>query len=191
MRVVCSQNDLGRKHLDDPTIVGWMHGDEPDNAQSLGKGKGYGPPVLPATVAEDYERLKKADPSWPVLLNLGQGVAWDRWVGRGTRTNHPEDYPEYLKGCDIASFDISPAVHDHPDVAAKLWLVADGVGRLRKLAGGRKPVWYCVECTRISNPEVKPTPRQVKAEVWRSIVRGSRGLRPELVRVPPRDLRGA
>jgi hypothetical protein len=83
-----------------------MHGDEPDNAQSRGKGKGYGPPILPATIIEDYRRTKKADPSRPVLLNLGQGVAWDRYQGRGTRTNHPEDYAEYIKGRDIVSFDI-------------------------------------------------------------------------------------
>ncbi|HJZ59574.1 MAG TPA: hypothetical protein VKE74_31810 [Gemmataceae bacterium] len=176
MHVVCSQNETGLKHLDDPTIVAWMHGDEPDNAQSLGKGKGYGPPVSPAKVVEDYERLKKADPSRPVLLNLGQGVAWDKYVGRGTRTNHPEDYSEYLKGCDIASFDIYPAVHDHPDVAGKLWLVADGVSRLRKWTDGRKPVWNCVECTHISNPNAKATPKQVRAEVWMSLVRGSRGI---------------
>jgi hypothetical protein len=176
MPLICSQNDVGRKHLDDPTIIGWMHGDEPDNARALGKGKGYGPPVAPAKVVEDYERLKKADPARPVLLNLGQGVAWDKWVGRGNRTNHPEDYPEYLKGCDIASFDIYPAVHDHPDVAGRLWLVADGVSRLQKWTDDHKPVWNCIECTHISNPRVKPTPRQVKAEVWMSLVRGSRGL---------------
>ncbi len=176
MRVVCSQNAIGLMHLDDPTIVAWMHGDEPDNAQSLGKGKGYGPPIAPAKVAEDYERLKKADPSRPVLLNLGQGVAWDKYVGRGTRTNHPEDYPEYLKGCDIASFDIYPAVHDHRDVAGKLWFVADGVSRLRKWADDRKMVWNCIECTHIGNPNAKATPKQVKAEVWMSLVRGSRGL---------------
>ena len=67
-----------------------------------------------------------------MLLNLGQGVAWDNYIGRGVRRNHPEDYPEYIKGCDIASFDIYPAVHDHADVAGKLWFVADGVTRLRK-----------------------------------------------------------
>jgi hypothetical protein len=176
MRVICSQNAAGLKQIDDPAIVGWMHGDEPDNAQSLGKGKGYGPPVTPAKVVEDYERIKKADPSRPVLLNLGQGVAWDKYIGRGTRTNHPEDYPEYVKGCDIASFDIYPAVHDHRDVAGKLWFVADGVSRLRKWTDGRKPVWNCIECTHISNPKAKATPQQVKAEVWMSLVRGSRGL---------------
>src|SRR6476469_8975911 len=26
MRVVCAQNDVALKHLDDPTIAGWMHG---------------------------------------------------------------------------------------------------------------------------------------------------------------------
>jgi hypothetical protein len=176
LRVICAQNAVGLRHKDDPTIVGWMHGDEPDNAQSLGRGKGYGPPVPPAKVVADYERLRKADPSRPVLLNLGQGVAWDRYFGRGTRTNHPEDYPEHIKGCDLASFDIYPACHEHRDVAGKLWLVADGVSRLRKWSGGRQVVWNCVECTHVSNPAAKATPRQVRAEVWMALLRGSRGL---------------
>src|SRR5262245_25204921 len=38
LHVVCSQNAAGLRHLDDPTIVAWMHRDEPDNAQSLGRG---------------------------------------------------------------------------------------------------------------------------------------------------------
>src|SRR5947208_1355341 len=40
----------------------------------------------------------------------------------------------------------------------------------------RKVVWNCIECTHISNPEAKATPQQVRAEVWMSLVRGSRGL---------------
>ncbi len=176
MKVICSQNKNGLAHKDDPTIVAWMHGDEPDNAQSLGKGKGYGPPILPAKIVEDYERIKKADPSRPVLLNLGQGVAWDNYIGRGVRRNHPEDYPEYVKGCDIASFDIYPACHEHKDIAGKLWYVADGVSRLRKWSGEKRQVWNCIECTHISNPKAKATPAQVKAEVWMSLVRGSRGI---------------
>jgi hypothetical protein len=176
MRIICSQNEVGLRHIGDPIIVGWMHGDEPDNAQSLGEGKGYGPPIPAAKIIADYERIKAADPSRPVTLNLGQGVAWDGWYGRGVRTNHAEDYPEYIKGCDIASFDIYPAVHDKPQVAGKLWYVANGVERLVNWADGNKVVWNCIECTRIGNPSVKATPKQVKCEVWMSLIHGSMGL---------------
>lgn len=176
MRVICSANAVGLKHKDDPTIIGWMHGDEPDNAQSLGEGKGYGPPIAPAKIIEDYKKIQAADPSRPILLNLGQGVAWDKWIGRGVRSNHPEDYVEYVKGGDIVSFDIYPACHTHRDVTGKLWMVADGVSRLRKWSDDQRLVWNCIECTHIDNPNAKATPRQVKAEVWMSLVRGSRGL---------------
>ena len=176
MKVICHQNQVGLKHADDPTIIAWMHGDEPDNAQSLGKGKGYGPPILPQKIIDDYQKVQKKDPTRPVLLNLGQGVAWDGWYGRGVRTNHPEDYAEYVKGCDIASFDIYPAVHDKPQVAGNLWYVARGVERLVKWTGGNKPVWNCIECTRIGNPKIKATPHQVRCEVWMSIIHGSMGL---------------
>jgi len=176
MKVICHQNKTALMHVDDPTIIGWMHGDEPDNAQSLGEGKGYGPPILPQKIIEDYTEIRQADPTRPVILNLGQGVAWDGYYGRGVRTNHPEDYPEYIKGCDIASFDIYPAVHDKPEIAGNLWFVANGVERMIKWAEGKKVVWNCIECTRISNPEKKATPHQVKCEVWMSIIHGSMGL---------------
>ena len=175
IRLICGQNERSLRFRDRPTIVGWMHGDEPDNAQSLGQGKGYGPPIPPARIVEGYERIRKADPDRPVLLNLGQGVAWDGWYGRGVRTNHPEDYPEYLKGCDIASFDIYPVVHESPEVSGKLWWVARGVERLVNWSGERV-VWNCLECTHISNLDRKPTPHQVRCEAWMSLVRGSRGL---------------
>ena len=176
MSVICAQNRVGLENKDHPGIIGWMHGDEPDNAQSLGQGKGYGPPILPEKIIRDYERLHAADPSRPVLLNLGQGVAWDDYIGRGVRRNHPEDYPQYIKGCDIASFDIYPAVHDKPEVAGKLEFVARGVGRLVEWSRGEKTVWNCIECTHISNPKIKATPQQVRAEVWMALIHGSRGL---------------
>jgi len=175
MKVICSLNDVARRHLDDPTIIGWMHGDEPDNAQARAEG-GYGPPIAPEKIVADYRAIRTADPSRPVLLNLGQGVAYDNWIGRGVRRNHPEDYPRYIKGCDIVSFDIYPVVHRSPEVAGKLWYVARGVERLVEWSGGRKIVWNCIECTRIQHPTAKPTPRQVRAEVWMSLIHGSQGL---------------
>jgi hypothetical protein len=175
MKVICDQNATARKHLDDPAIIGWMHGDEPDNAQSLGGSKGYGPPIPASTIIEDYLKIRSADPSRPVMLNLGQGVAWDSYYGRGVRTNHPEDYPEYIRGCDLVSFDIYPVAHSHPQVSNNLWYVAQGVERLVKWAGGQKVVWNCVECTRIQSQH-KATPSQVRSEVWMSLIHGSLGL---------------
>jgi len=175
MPVICEQNEVGLKHKDDPTIVGWMHGDEPDNAQSLGPGKGYGPPIPPEKIIGDYERIHTADPTRPVMLNLGQGVAWDAWHGRGVRTNHPEDYPEYVRGGDVVSFDIYPVAHPNGAVQGKLEFVARGVERLVQWAGPPKVVWNCIECTRIQSDR-KATPAEVKAEVWMALIRGSRGL---------------
>jgi len=176
MPVICHQNAVGLEHKDNPIIVGWMHGDEPDNAQSLGDGRGYGPPIKPEVILRDYEKIRAADPTRPVLLNLGQGVAWDNWIGRGVRRNQPGDYPKYIQGCDIASFDIYPAVHDSPEVAGKLEFVARGVERLVNWGGGEKLVWNCIECTHIGNAEVKATPEQVRSEVWMALIRGSQGL---------------
>jgi hypothetical protein len=194
MPVICAQNDYALKHLDEKIIVGWMHGDEPDNAQSLPDGKGYGPPIAPEKILADYQQIKAKDPTRPVMLNLGQGVAWDDWYGRGVRSNHPEDYAEYCHGGDILSFDIYPAVHEKPAVAGKLWYVPYGVERLQKWArdatirdfGKLSPVfpptlpvkivWNCIECTHIGNPDIKPTPEQVRGEVWMSIISGSKGI---------------
>lgn len=176
MRVFCEQNAVALKHLDDPVIAGWMHGDEPDNAQALPGGKGYGPPVPPDKIVAEYEHLKAADPSRPVMLNLGQGVAWDGWYGRGVRSHHPEDYPLYMKGSDIVSFDIYPVVHENAEVRGKLEYVANGVDRLVKWSNGQQIVWNCIECTHIGNAQLKATPEQVRCEVWMSIIHGSRGL---------------
>jgi len=176
MPVICSQNEIGLKYKNDPIIVAWMHGDEPDNAQRLKDGSGYGPPIAPQKIFEDYKKLHAAETTRPILLNLGQGVAWDNWHGRGVRKNKPEDYPEYIKGCDIVSFDIYPVVHRSDEVQGNLWYVPYGVDRLRKWSNDRKVVWNCIECTRIHSEDKKPTPHQVKAEVWMSLVHGSMGL---------------
>ncbi|HZE98867.1 MAG TPA: hypothetical protein VE981_17800 [Planctomycetota bacterium] len=175
MKLVCHQNEFGLAHKDDSTIIAWMHGDEPDNAQEK-KGGGYGAPIATEKIVADYKKVHDADPSRPVLLNLGQGVAWDKYVGRGVRTNHPEDYAEYMKGSDIVSFDIYPVVHDHADIVGKLYKVSEGVDRLRKWGDGKKIVWNCIEASRISNESVKPTAPQIRCEAWMSLIHGSTGL---------------
>ncbi|HEX2749100.1 MAG TPA: hypothetical protein VHM91_13930, partial [Verrucomicrobiales bacterium] len=176
MPVICDQNEVSLKNLNNPIIAAWMHGDEPDNAQELPSKKGYGPPILPEEIIKDFHRQRDADPSRPILLNLGQGVAWDNYIGRGVRRNHPEDYAEYVKGSNIVSFDIYPANHDSKEVAGRLEYVPRGVERLTKWAGKDRSVWACIECTGISKPKGKPTPAQVRSEVWMALIKGSRGL---------------
>jgi hypothetical protein len=173
IHVICNQN---LKFKDNKTIIAWMHGDEPDNAQSLGKGKGYGPPITPDKIIADYQKTKDADPTRPVMLNLGQGVAYDNYIGRGTRRGKLEDYAKYLQGSDIASFDIYPAVHDAPEIAGNLTYVPKGVTRLREWSNDKKIIWNCIETTHIGNEKLKPTPAEVRAEVWMSLIHGSRGI---------------
>ncbi|MBZ0153004.1 MAG: beta-galactosidase [Planctomycetes bacterium] len=174
MQVLCQQNEVGLAWRG-KAIVGWMHGDEPDNAQGR-RFDGYAPPIEPWRVVADYERMHRADPTRPVLLNLGQGAAWDGWWGRGERCNHPEDYPEYLKGCDLASFDIYPVTHTHADVRGKLEFVGRGVQRLQRWNRGEKPVWAVIETGHVDNPDARPTPAQVRAEVWQAIACGASGI---------------
>ena len=54
MPVICEQNPVALAHRNDPTIAGWMQGDEPDNAQEIrdpATGKtSYGGPVSPPLV---------------------------------------------------------------------------------------------------------------------------------------------
>jgi hypothetical protein len=111
IRVIAKQNDLGLEHPDRNIIVGWLHGGEPDNGQArkpkwLNKLLGHGPPIPPKLVDTTYRRMLLKDPTRPIMLVLGQGVAWDGWQGRGRRTNHPEDYLAYVRSSDMVAFDI-------------------------------------------------------------------------------------
>ena len=180
MPVICTQNAVGLAHKDDPTIAGWMHQDEPDNAQPVtdaatGK-QTYGPCVPPTQIVAGYKTLKAADPTRPVLLNLSQGVANDEWIGRGEGAK-PEDYKTYVQGADIVSFDVYPVAGlDKPHSEDYLWYVAKGVGRLKQWTAGKQRVWNCIECSQIDRAGAKPTPAQVRSEVWMALTHGSTGL---------------
>ena len=173
MPVICDQNKVGLSHVTDPTIVGWLQQDEPDNAQPAGNG--YGPCIPPAKIVDRYKAMKAQDASRPVLLNLGQGVANDEWIGRGNGASL-DDYKTYVHGGDIVSFDIYPvAGYPKPNSEDYLYLVPKGVDRMRGWVEKKTPTWNCIECTGIDSMK-QATPEQVKAEVWMSIIHGSTGL---------------
>jgi hypothetical protein len=180
MKVITHMNDFCRENIDEPLIYGWMHGDEPDNAQRNKAGDGWDPCKDPAIIIADYEKLKQIDPSRPVYLNLGRGVSVTNWAGRGTCRGNTDMYKVsnngYLKGCDIASFDVYPVNSREEEVKGSLWYVAQGIDNLLEWSDYSKPVWCWIETTKISErADRKPTPAEVKSEVWMALIHGATG----------------
>ncbi|MFW6189827.1 MAG: hypothetical protein ACOC7T_05265 [Planctomycetota bacterium] len=196
MGVICSFNDYARKHIGNEHFWAWMSAHEPDNARSLSRywdndiGRikrewpqlrntdiQWGVPVPPRRVIRQHNRLKRRDPSRPTFLILGRSVAHDQWVGRGHRTNHPEDYRQYVKGGDIVSYDIYPATARQEEVRGRLWYVARGLRRLHRLTSEEQVVWNFVGATnRTPGPRGTPDPGAVRSQVWISLIHGSKGI---------------
>lgn len=180
MKVIAHQNAFGLTRLDEPLIYGWMHGDEPDNAQRNRTENKWDPCRDPADIIRDYEKIKKNDPNRPVYLNVGRGVAYTNWIGRGACRGRTDMYMVnnngYLKGCDIASFDIYPVNADEKDVEGQLWYVAKGIDNLQEWSNNSKPAWCWIETTRIGEKaKRKPTPAEVKSQVWMALIHGAKG----------------
>ncbi len=187
MPVFCDQNSTGLGDANNSIIKGWLQQDEPDNAQCDANGCGL--PIDPSVIVGIYNAMKANDPSRPVQLNLGQGVAWDGWWGRGDRNNQPGDYVNYAKGGDILSYDIYPMnldpsqsttdwmIAELQKVSRALWYVPYGIDRLRQWTDYKKPVWMALETTNIGGDTPHPpTPTTTKAEVWMSLIHGARGI---------------
>ncbi len=180
MKVICDQNEFGLKNLNEPAIYAWMQEDEPDNAQWNSSTQRYDPCIDPAIIIHKYNKMKENDPSRPVYLNLGKGVSATNWIGRGKCTGRTDMYIEsingYLKGCDIASYDIYPVNSTEPSIKDSLWYVAKGIDNLLQWSNHSKPVWCWIETSRIDEkPGRKPTPAEVKSQVWMALIHGASG----------------
>jgi hypothetical protein len=177
--VVSTQNSLALAD-NPPSFVAWSQPDEPDNAQPAAGG-GYGPCIDPSVLQANYQKWTTADPTRPVYLGLGQGVAATNYVGRGSCSGNTSMYPEYAKAADILCFDIYPVNEegsnsDDPAAAGNLWYVAQGVDNLRGWVNDKKPVWNDIETTTIDAGHGTPTAQDITTEVWMSIVHGSMGI---------------
>ncbi len=169
MHVVCQQAGVWQAHLDSATIQGWLDADAPDNAQ-LNPDGSYSPCLAPAVTQRQYTEMAAADPTRPVTLMLGQGVATPDWVGRGDCTGQTADYPLYAQASDILVNYTYPLNNQHP-----LELVATGIDNLNRYARHTKPIFADLEASNI-NGMVRPTPHQLRAEVWMSLIHGAAGV---------------
>ena len=152
MPLICDQNAVGLAHKDDPTIIGWMHGDEPDNAQERpGRQRIRAAHFAGQDHCGQYEAIRKADPTRPVFLNLGRS----RGLGRLPRPRRAAAstmriIPSTSRDATSPRSTSTPWRTQPPPVQGRLDLVGLGVERLIKWGQGRKIVWNCIECTRIS-----------------------------------------
>lgn len=169
MPVVCEQAGVWQANLDDANIRGWLQADGPDNAQELPDGS-YGPCIEPADTRARYAEMVAADASRPVVLLLGQGVATPDWEGRGDCTGRTEDYLDYAQSADILVNYTYPIANQRP-----IELVATGIRKLNEYAAWQKPVIADIEASSIRGLP-RPSPQQLRAEVWMSLIHGAAGV---------------
>ena len=183
MYVICGQDSFSLAHRSDTLIYGWsIPYDEPDNAQWNASTQQYDSCLHPDLIINLYRSLKAVDATRPVLLTLGQGVANLSYIGRGPCHEWLDSYPidkhGYLEGCDICAFDIYPVNSTINGITGNLWYVAKGMDSLSSWSrGSGKPMWAWIETTKISAASAaKPTPSQVRSEVWMALVHGAKGI---------------
>jgi hypothetical protein len=174
MFVVAGQNDVGLGSINRSIIKGWLHDDEPDNAQLNFMGL-HVSCVPAAKVAHRTAEMKARDNTRPIIINFGQGLANPYWRGRGLCTGDENYYSIAARGVDILSFDIYPVGSDTPQVKGKLEYVARGVSRLMHIAAPGQRVWAIIE-TAALDPKIAVRPHQVRAEVWMALIHGARGI---------------
>jgi hypothetical protein len=174
--VVAEQNEVGLNSPNRGIIKGWMQGDEPDNAQSSISGLSRFSPCIPAAeVARRSREIKARDPTRPVYVNFGRGVADPFWYGRGTCTGDIKYYDAAVEGADIVSFDIYPVGSDTAHVKGRLEYVAEGVTNLVKRTVPGQSVWTTIETTAL-DPARPIKQAEVRAEVWMALIRGAQGI---------------
>lgn len=148
---------------DHPRVLGWLLGDEPDL---------YNVPV--ATVQQEYDAIRAADPDHFIALNTTAGFYWDGNYGSSSVESL---YQGYTAIPDIASFDMYPVTGWNQQG----WVYLPGAmtGFLRQhYLHGTKPVWAIVEAsdqglswTPPNTPG--PTAAQMRFEAWDAILHGA------------------
>lgn len=174
MFVIAAQNRVALQSPYARIVKGWLHEDEPDNAQPIGMGL-YGTCIPATEIVRRTEEMKARDPTRPVMINFGQGIANPYWRGRGPCTGDAGYYSKASQDVDILSFDIYPVGSDSPQVKGKLEYVAHGVSRLLGLADKNQTVWAVLGTTAL-DPDDPVTPADIRAELWMAIIHGARGI---------------
>ncbi len=163
---------VAEKLYEHPAFIGWHTTDEPELTNPA-TGKMF---FTPEEMLAKFAKIRSADPTHPAFLNLGCGVAHERFTG-GVATD--EQYRKFAEACDILCFDVYPCNSLGADGPNRLHMQAKGIDRLRKWGGPEKRIWTWIEANKFTGSEEKdsrsPTPQEVKTQIWMALVHGANG----------------
>jgi hypothetical protein len=175
MPVIAEQNELALHSPDARMIQGWMYEvDEPDNAQP-GTVRGFGACIPAADVSARVAKIRARDPTRPIYIGFGRGVADPTWRGRGVCTGDDAYYDAASVGADILGFDIYPIASRRLALGGELDAPARGVRRLRAAAREGQQVWASFETTGMRSLD-RVTPAQLRSEILLALIAGAQGI---------------
>ena len=148
-----------------PNLIGWLQPDEPELRG-----------INPATLNAQYATWKVANPTRPVLINFAGAFMVSGFAPLKTQA----DYAPYIQAGDWVAQDLYPVTGWNQPNA----LGAVGMATATLHAWSNKPTIAYIETsnqrlTSNSTPEALergPTPSEVRAEIWDSIIHGARGI---------------
>ena len=159
-----------------PNVIAWMlhNADEPED----------NPNITPAQLNAEYTALKAANPTRPILMNFAgahmiNGFAGHTWATPLTQA----DYAPFLASADWVAQDVYPVTGwiktDSPSLAAPGFATS-----VLRNWSGNKPAFTYIETSNqrlLTNdyPQFRErgvTPAEFRAEVWDSIIQGTRGI---------------
>ena len=125
----------------------------------------------PASLNDMADAMRRGDPNRPVVNQFTKPVALYEGV-------YDPYNAQYLARSDIISYDYYPLT-DPYERNKQLWDQCTAVTNMRRFANYSKPIWVFLEPTKLwGNPDGRttPTPAQINAEAWQSVICGARGI---------------
>lgn len=151
-------------------IVGWFACDEPDLAPTYRS---------PQDIRDVVAMIRRVDSTRPIMINFGTSVG----VGQGwsfLRPGGPDlaaHFAEVMQSIQIA--DVTSL--DHYNLAPSAsqgrwgaWTYPVFINRLKQFSLNQKPIWAYIETT--SQEAAAPTPGEVYAATWGSLIAGAKGV---------------
>lgn len=160
---------------DDELFPAYLLGDEFDMFKVNGN-----PADMPASVLARANEQRAADPTRPVYINYGKGMAIRGWVGYhiDPGSTYERDMKKYADAADLISADMYG--YTDPWEGASLegaWAYGALVDNVRYYAQApEKPVWGFVEGTSPFSEGDTITPDEMESAIWCMIVHGANGI---------------